>query len=178
MYRTMLVLLVASLLVGCSPQKLTVEDIAKEKKAVDVVLANFWKAYEMKDVAAMSKLLSPSSGIMFFGTDSVEVMKSAAQWDAEMKDDMQLFDSFKAGEPRNLSTQIDSYGELASTICEVPVDMTIAGQMSHSLARLAVTMKNDKGEWHIVQGMVAFATVGQSSAELVAKMKEPKQEKK
>lgn len=178
MYRTMLIFLVTALLVGCGPQKLTVEDIAKEKKAVDVVLANFWKAYEMKDAAAMNKLFSPSSGIMFFGTDSAEVMKSPANLDERMKDDMQLFDSFKAGEPRNLSTQIDSYGELASTVCEVPVDMTVGGQASHSLMRLAMTLKKENGEWHIVQGMDAFATVGQSSAEMVAKMKEPKKDKK
>jgi ketosteroid isomerase-like protein len=155
-----------------------VEDVAKEKKAVESVLDNFWKAYEAKDAAAMDKLVSPTLGIMFFGTDSAEVIKSTAQWEAQKKDDMQLFESFKAGEPRNVSTQIDSYGELASAICEIPVDMTIGGQMSHSLARFAVTMRNENGGWRIIQGMVAFATVGQSSAELVAKMKEPKQEKK
>ena len=178
MYRTMLVLLSTALLFGCGPKRLAVDDIAKEKKAVESVLVNFWKAYEMKDAAAMDKLLSPSSGLMFFGTDSAEVIKSIAQWEVQKKDDMQLFEAFKAGELRNVSSQIDSYGELASTVCEIPVDMTVGGQLSHSLARFAVTMKNENGEWHIIQGMVAFATMGQSSAELVAKMKESKQEKK
>ena len=170
MYRTMLVLLVAALLIGCGPRKLTVEDIAKERKSVEAVLANFWRALEAEDAAKMAQLFSPS-GIVFFGTDSAEVIKSTAQWEAQLKVDSQLFESLKVGEPRNLSTQIDSYGELASTICEVPVEMTIGGEASRLQARFALTMKNEKGEWHIVQGMIALATVGQSSAELVARMK-------
>jgi len=35
-------------------------------------------------------------------------------------------------------------------------------------------MKKEDGQWRIIHGMVAFATVGQSSAEMVAKMKEAK----
>jgi ketosteroid isomerase-like protein len=173
MIRIMLVLLSAAFVFGCGSRELSVAEIAKEKQAVNLVVAKFWKAYETKDAAAMKRLLSPSSGIMFFGSDSAEVMNSTAQWDARMKDDMQVLASFKAGEPRHLSTEIDSDGELASTVCEVPVDMTVGGQSSHALMRLAVTMKHESGEWHIVQGMDAFATVGQSSAELLAKAQAP-----
>ena len=171
-YRFISLLVIAALVSGCGPKKLNVQDIAREKKAVESVITTFWKAYESKDLAAMDKFLSTSPEVVFFGTDSAEVVKSPAQWEIQKRDDMQLFEAFKAGELRNLSIQVDSYGELASSVCEIPLDMKIGGQMSHSLARIAMTMKKEKGDWRTIQGMLAFATVGQSSAELVAKMKE------
>jgi hypothetical protein len=41
-----------------------------------------------------------------------------------------------------------------------------------------MTMTKESNEWHIIQSMGAFATVGQSSEELLAKMKEEKTKEK
>jgi hypothetical protein len=56
--------------------------------------------------------------------------------------------------------------------------MTFAGKPMHSLIRASNLLKKENGEWCFVQGMIAFASVGQSSAEIVAKMKEAKEKKK
>jgi ketosteroid isomerase-like protein len=178
MGRAMAVILCAGLLFGCGPKQLSVDDLAKEKTAVEAVVSNFWKAYEAKDAEAMNKFLPQSSAIMFFGTDSAEVIKTSNDWKTQMKNDMQLFDAFKAGEPRNVATEVTGDGMLASTICEIPVEMKMGGKRAHSLTRMAFTMKKENDQWHIVQGMVAFATNGQSSAELLAKMKTPKHKRR
>ena len=71
-----------------------------------------------------------------------------------------------------VSTLVSSDGELCSIMCEMPADITMGGQQSHAFFRVAGTVRKENGEWRFVHGMVAIATVGQSSAELVAKMKE------
>lgn len=174
MYRSVWAILGAALIWGCGPKQMTVEDTAKEKKAVETVVANFWKAYETKDAEVVNKLISSTTPLAFFGTDSAEVIKGADDWKTQMRNDMKLFDSFKAGEPKNVSTEVSSTGDMAATISELPVDMKMGKQKMHALARFAFTLKKEKDDWRITQGMVAFATKGQSSAEMVAKMKAPK----
>lgn len=178
MHRIISSLVIVALMWGCGPKKMTPEESAKEKKAVESVLSSFWKAYESKDASAAKNTFSASTDLMFFGTDSAEVVKTVTQWETQMKDDWELFETVKFGEMRNLSIQVDGYGELATALYELPVDMTISGKPSHSLFRGANVLKKENGGWRLFQGVVAVATVGQSSAELVAKMKEAKEKKK
>jgi ketosteroid isomerase-like protein len=159
---------------GCSSQKPAAEDIAKEKEAVKAVIADFSQAYQSKDLAGVTKLISSSGEFLFFGTDSAEVLKSKADFETQMNNDWQLFESAKLGEPRNLSIQMSNDGQLAFAIYEASFDATIGGQPSHSLVRFAHGMRKEEGQWRFIQGMAAFATVGQSSAEMAAKMKEAK----
>ena len=174
MYRFIWLLLVVALLSGCGRQKTTPVDTAKEKQAIESAITKFGKAYESKDLSTMTTLLSTSGELMWFGTDSAEVIKSVAQWETQMKNDWQVFESVKFGEVRNLSIQVASDGQLASAVYEVPLDMTIGGQLSHALFRFGCALKKENGEWRYIQGVAGVATVGQSSAELVAKMKEAK----
>ena len=108
---------------------------------------------------------------MFFGTDSAEVIRTIAQWETSAKNDWDLFQTVKLGELKNVSTILADDGGLGSIVCETPADMTVGGQQMHSLFRSAITVRKENGEWRFVHGVVAVATVGQSSAELVAKMK-------
>jgi len=91
--------------------------------------------------------------------------------ETQKKDDMGLLQTVKFGGMRNVSTVVANDGELGSIVCEIPVDMTVGGEQGHSLFRFAGTLRKENGEWRIVHGVVAMATVGQSSAELLAKMK-------
>jgi hypothetical protein len=179
MYRLLLVLLViVAFISGCSLKKIDQVDNAKEKQAVQTVISNLWKAYELKDTAVMEKMFTTSTNLMWFGTDSAEVIRTFAQWKTQMKNDWELIDTIKMGELRNLSILVDSTGELASAVYEIPTNMTIGGKPSHLILRSSSMLKKENGEWRFVQGMVAFASVGQSSAELVANMKEAKEKKK
>jgi ketosteroid isomerase-like protein len=174
MYRLISSLVIIALLSGCGPRKMPPGDIVTEKKAIESLVSNFWKAFESKNLAALTKLYTTSGDLMFFGTDSAEVIRTIAQWEAQVKNDWEMFQTVKFGELKNISTIVANDGELGSIVCETPVDMTVGGQQSHSLFRFAGTLRRENGEWRFVHGMVAMATVGQSSAEIVAKMKEEK----
>ena len=169
--------IVLALLSGCSPQK-PAPDIAREKTAIEAAITGFENAYQTKDGGAMKKLFSQSDDIAWFGTDSAEVIKGWAQWEKQMNDDWQVFESIRMGTPRNLSILVDNDAQMASAIFESPVDVTMAGQSPHMLFRFGSTLRKENGEWRFVQGTVAVASVGQSSAEMAAKMKDSQGMKK
>jgi hypothetical protein len=119
----------------------------------------------------MSGMLTNSSDPTFFGSDAAEVIKTRRDWEDLMRNDWQLFESTRFGEPRNLAIQVSDDGKLASAVYEVP-DVSVAdGKSVESLDRFAVTMRNESGAWHVVQGMTAVATRGQSSGEILARRK-------
>ena len=178
MLRFSLLVLICFLFISCSPKKLTTNEITKEKQSIENTINAFWKAYESKDVAALDKMVSKSPEFIFFGTDSAEVSNNLTLWDKHKRDDFKLFESLKTGTLRNFAIQIDSYGNLASTVYEIPLDMVIGGKNEYGLFRCAMTFIKEKGDWQLVQGMGAFATVGQSSAELVKAMEEEKAKEK
>jgi SnoaL-like domain len=163
-------LLLPFALASCSGHgKMSSQDLANEKLVVQATVTRFWKAYEQKDLTTITKLLSTSGELTFFGTDSAEVIKSLAQWEALMKNDWKLFDSTHFGDPQNVSIQVSNHGELASLVYEVPDVSLVEGTQVESLDRFAMTLIKENGEWRIIQGMTAVATVGQSSADLVAR---------
>jgi ketosteroid isomerase-like protein len=162
------------LLAGCGPKGLTPEQVALEKEAIKAEIANFHKGYEAKDGKAIMNLFSTAPDFMFFGTDVAEVVKSWAAFDTLKGYDFQLFESVKFGELQHLAIQMSSDGSLASAVYQVPMEMKMGGQTSTSMFRLAFTFKKEDGSWKAVQGMAAFPSTGQSSAELVKKMHETK----
>ena len=171
MYRLICLCIVLGLLTGCGPKKLSPVEAAAEKKAIETLIASFWKANTSKDLPAMIKLYTKSNGLLFFGTDSAEIITSISQWEAQMESDWELIQTIKVGELKNVSVLLAEDGTMGSIMCEMPTDLTAGGQLSHSLFRFASTVQKENGEWKLVHGMVAVATTGQSSAELVAKMK-------
>ena len=172
MKQLIIIMLLISLILGCEPLKMTSEQIAAEKKAIDSIITEFNKGYESKDIESMIKLFSKSDELIGFGTDSAEVTKSIDEWRTQFENDFQLFDSVKIGNLRNLSIQISNGGDLASAVYEAPADMVYDGQSAHIFLRFANTWKKENGEWRIIQLMASSATKGQSSAELIKKMKE------
>jgi ketosteroid isomerase-like protein len=162
------------LLAGCAPKGLTPEQVAHEKQAIKTAIADFQKSYEAKDAKAVMNLFSTAPEFMFFGTDVAEVVKSWAAFDTLKGYDFQLFESAKFGEIEDLAIQVSNDGSLASAVYQVPFEMKVTGQTSTSMFRLAFTFKKENGSWKAIQGMAAFPTTGQSSAELVKKMHETK----
>jgi ketosteroid isomerase-like protein len=175
MKRSSLMILALILFIGCGPQPMTSERAAAEKKAVEAQIVKFLDAYAAKDWEPIKSVVSTSSEFLLFGTDSAEVIKSAADFETQIKTDWQLFESPKHGELRNLSIQIANGGDLASAVYEVPFDAAIGGQNMHLLFRFATTWKKENNEWRMIQGALAAATVGQSSKEMVEKMKSSNQ---
>lgn len=175
--RTILPFVIAiSVLAGCAPKALTPEQVAQEKESIKTAIENFSKGYEAKDAKAIMNMFSSAPDFMFFGTDVAEVIKSWAAFDTLKEYDFQLFESVKFGELQHLSIQVSSDGSLASAVYQVPMEMKMGGQTSSSMFRFAFTFKKEDGSWKVVQGMAAFPSTGQSSAELVKQMSEKKAE--
>ena len=167
-------LVVIALLTSCTPKRLTREDIAKEKKAVESVAINYCKLVAAKDTDAVLGLFSNSPELMLLGTDTAEVFKSKAQLKSLLEVDWQLFDVTKVGDLQNVSILISKDGGLASILYEVAWDLDLAGQKTHALFRYAMTMVKENGDWHIIQLLGQTATVGQSSEDLLEQMKKVK----
>lgn len=178
MCRIIPLLLIVALFSCCGPQRMTPEEIAKEKKAVEEVAINYGKLVQAKDTEGILNLFSKSSELLILGTDSAEVFKNLDGCKSHLEVDWELLELVSYGELRNLSIQISPDGKLASALFETPWDLRIAEQMIHALVRFSMTMTKESNEWHIIQSMGAFATVGQSSEELLAKMKEEKAKEK
>ncbi len=164
---------IAILSLGCGPQKRTQTDITGDRKAIETLITDFASAWSSRNPSALMKLLSTSPEFQFFGTDSVEVIKSPSQFEAWMTFQLQFLQSMSFGYPRNLAVQISSDGEFASAFYEIPLDFTAGGKPSHALIRYAFVMKKEDGQWHLVQGLHTGAET-ESSPELVAALKSPK----
>lgn len=162
------------LLTGCAPKALSPEQVAQDKEAIKTVIATYHKGYETKDHNVFKKLISTTPDFMFFGTDVAEVVKSSVEMDTQKDYDFQLFDTAKFGEMQHLAIQLSSDGSLASAVYQSPLELKMGGQTSSSMFRMTATFKKEDGLWKIVQGMVAFPSTGQSSAELVKQMRENK----
>lgn len=61
-----------------------------------------------------------------------------------MRNDWQLFESTKFGEPRNLAIQVSDDGKLGSAVYEVPDVSVVDGKSVESLDRFAVTLRNEE----------------------------------
>ena len=169
--RNLVLLFSAVVLLACVMQKKSAKNMEREKSEVAATLVKFWQAYERKNLAAMSGMLTASSDFTFFGSDAAEVTRSRHDWEYLMQKDWQLFETTKFGEPRNLAIQISDDRNLASAVYEVQDVSLIEGKNVESLDRFAITMRKENGDWRIVQGMTAVATVGESSAEIMTRMK-------
>jgi len=153
MNRTISFLLVFALLSGCGPKALTPEDISRENKAIGVVVATFWRAYESKNWSAMNRLFTAFGEFFCYGADSVVGTK--APW---------LPSGYEAAFPTVTLGQIskasilllDSRGELASVTCQIQVNMEAGGARTPTLARYAAALRKEDGEWRILHCMAAF----------------------
>ena len=172
MYRSILLLVL--LVAGCGAQKPAPVDVAQEKEAIQAVIESFGQAYAAKDLVGVGKLVSASGEFMFFGTDAAEVMKSKADFETQMTADWQVFESAKVGAPRNLAIQVSSDGQLAFAVWETTWDVIVGGKASQVPLRFADGFRKEDGQWRLIQGVAAAATVGQSSAEMLMKMKAQK----
>lgn len=164
------------LLTSCATHRRSSMDIDRDKAEIVASLVRFWQAYERKDLATMSEMLTTSSDFTFFGSDAAEVVRTRRDWEELMRNDWQLFETTKFGEPSNVAIQISDDGKLASAVYEVPDISLVEGKSIESLDRFAITMRKESEIWRIVLGMTAVATQGESTSEIVIRkrMKAPK----
>ncbi len=153
-----LILLLAAivLLVSCGSKKkyLSPLEIENEKKAVEQVLNEYNKAFEQKDFAKVVETLADE--VIFFGTDSSEVIKTFADYKKAIEKQWRYYDKIQYGPLRDVSIQMDDNGTIASIIYGVNADYMRNGQNSNFYLRIARILKKKNDKWLIVSGIVGI----------------------
>ena len=139
---------------SCTPQKeeMTLQDIENEKQAIVQVMKDYTKAAEEKNFANMIETLAGE--VIFFGTDSAEVIKTFAEFKAKMEEQWKAFDKMKYGDMLDIDIQLDENATLASIIYGTPLEITIENETAKLFIRVARTLRKEKGKWVIVSGIV------------------------
>src|SRR5207244_11577969 len=110
------------------------------------------QANKREHIPTMSETLTKSSNLTSLGSDAAEVVTTRSEWETLMRNDSQLFETTRFGEPRNLAIQISDNGKVGSIVYEVPDISLVEGKSIESLDRFAMTMRKEGDAWRIVQG--------------------------
>ena len=126
MFRSLLYCaLLSVLLVGCGPSKsteLSGEQIAQEKEKVIQVIKDYNTAFEEKKFEPIVRTLSDD--VVFFGSDSSEIISSLSDFKKNIQDQWNNFD-IKYGEMYNKSIIMDNTGSFASIIYGTPATVKL-----------------------------------------------------
>lgn len=181
--KTYLLILISIILLlnsSCGPQKpqpLSAEQVNKEKEAIIEVIKKFNEAYQTKNFSPIIDLLSKD--VIFFGTDSAEVIKSLAEFQEELQKQWKVYDSIIFGNIVDMSIIMDNNASFASVIYGIPCDLISGDKQEHLFLRYARTLKKENNRWVIVSGIVGATTKGLSNTELYEqRMKQMKEGKK
>ncbi len=155
MKRYILYLFLFIFILSCAPEKNEMADLDKEKAAIVQVMKDYNKASEDKNFYAMVNTLA--SEVIFFGTDSSEIIKTFPEFKKQMLNQWKTFDKMKYGKMADISIQMDPNAKLASIIFGVPLEITIGVHKAKLFLRIARTLKKEKDKWVIVSGIVGNA---------------------
>lgn len=159
MKRIILFLLSLSLLaaVSCGPDKppvLTAQELTVEKEKVKNVCQRYNQASADKNWAEIVELLSRD--VVFYGTDSAEVLKNFEEFQKKINEQWKHYDVMTYGEMTDVHIETDPYAQLASIIFGVPCDIRKGDKSIHYFLRVARTLKKEEGKWVISSGIVGI----------------------
>lgn len=156
---------------GCKSDRLTSEQIDSEKDKVKTRIESFLASYAKKDMNTIITMLSSSKEFHFLGSDIAEINKSKSDFQNQLDQDWKLFDSVHFGEIRNISIRISECGDLSVAVYDAPMTVIVKGNQSKFLFRISNTFLKENGLWQLVQGLGSIPSVGESSVELIQKLK-------
>lgn len=141
---------------ACKEEKvaLSPERIKIEKDKVLETIRAFHAAYEKKDFGALIPTLAGE--VVFFGTDSGEVITTFSDYKQKMLEQWQEYDVMKYGEPYDVFIEMDPYGNFASIIYGVQLYVKKQNYENTYQVRAARTLRREKDKWVIVSGIVSI----------------------
>lgn len=170
--KTLVILFITGIILNaCNPQKLTPEQTAVENDRIKTRIETFLTTYANKDMNTLVRMLSTSKDFHFLGSDVSEINKNKAEFQNQIDQDWKLFDTVHFGEIRNLSIRISDCGDLAATVFDAPMTVSVKGNQSKFFFRMSSTFVKENGLWQLVQGLGSIPSVGESSVELIQKLK-------
>ena len=156
---------------GCKSEKITSAEINAEKDKIKTRIDSFLVSYSKKDMNTIISMLSSSNEFNFLGSDVSEINKSKQDFQNQLDQDWKLFDSIDFGEIRNFSIRISECGDLAVAVFDAPMTVVVKGNQSKFFFRMSSTFIKENGLWQLVQGLGSIPSVGESSVELIQKLK-------
>lgn len=152
----LLILTSVILFVACGPKKeyLSPLEIEAEKKAVEQVNVDYQKGVEKKDFGSVVETLADE--VIFFGTDSSEVIKTFADFKKAIQKQWNDYDHISYGPLSDVSIQMDDNGTLASIIYGVNADFVREDTTFNYYLRVARVLKKKNNQWLIVSGIVGI----------------------
>ena len=166
-----LLFIIAFLVGGCKSEKLTSEQIGSEKDKIKTRIESFLISYAKKDMNTIVSMLSSSKEFNFLGSDVSEINKNKSDFQNQLDQDWKLFESVHFGEIRNLSIRISDCGDLAVAVFDAPMTIVVKGNQSKFFFRMSNTFVKENSLWQLVQGLGSIPSVGESSVELIQKLK-------
>ncbi len=103
-FTTKLILLRSTLifLISCATHRRSAEELERDKAEVFRTSVWFWQAYERKDLATTSEMLTKSNDLTFFGSDAAEVVRTRSEWETLMRNDWQLITTGSPDKPSGI----------------------------------------------------------------------------
>ncbi len=157
--RKLLLLLVCSIalsITACGPNRndeLTSEQIAKEKERVLNVVKEYNKANQNKSFSSIIETLS--NDVVFFGSDSSEVIRNLTDFQKMIKKQWELY-NITYGDMVDVWIDIDSKGTIASVISGMPGEVHFQGQNQKYFFRVARNLKKQNNKWLISSGITGI----------------------
>ncbi|MDQ1267014.1 MAG: SnoaL-like protein [Bacteroidota bacterium] len=158
MTKFLLPLFMVVILASCCPEPklLSPEEVEKEKNAIIAVNKAYNVSSEEKNFSAMVETLAGE--VIFFGTDSAEIIRTFADFKTKMLDQWKQYDKIKYGEMVDISIQMDKNATFASMIYGIPCTLTKGGTSSSYFLRVARMLKKENDKWVIVSGIVGLTS--------------------
>lgn len=154
MKKNLFLLLISIIIISCGPEKeeLTSADYEKEKQEIIKVMEQYTHAVENKNFSELIETLATE--VIFFGTDSSEVIRTFPDFKMKMEEQWKTFDKMDYGDMYDISIQMDDRATWASIIYGSPLTITLNGNSVKLFVRIARTLKKEKDRWVIVSGIV------------------------
>jgi ketosteroid isomerase-like protein len=168
MSRFLLLLFLLPIFAGCGGpndnDKLSPEVLNAEKQEVINTLKEYNTAFEEKNFSRLVPTLSED--VVFFGTDSAEVIKSLSEFKNVLEKQWNTYDTMIYGNMSDVVVQMDNKASVASVYYGIPCTIVNKdGKHENMFLRVARTLKKEKNKWTIVSGIVSIARTGNASIE-------------
>jgi ketosteroid isomerase-like protein len=153
----LLIVFLFSLILGsCEPKKkyLSPQELELEKDKIKTVIEAFNNASEEKNFGKMVEYLDDE--VIFFGTDSSEVIKTFADYKKAIDKQWQVYDRINYSDLRDVSIFIDDEANLATIFYGTNADVVKEGISNNYYLRGARILKKKNDKWLIVGGLTGI----------------------
>jgi ketosteroid isomerase-like protein len=153
----LLILLLFGFVLGsCEPKKkyLSPQELELEKDKIKTVIEAFNNASEEKNFGKMVEYLDDE--VIFFGTDSSEVIKTFADYKKAIDKQWQVYDRINYGELRDATIFIDDQATLATIFYGTNAEIINSGNTNNYYLRGARILKKKNDKWLIVGGLTGI----------------------